>query len=88
MLYGESGAGFTNEDANTAANITCEFMRRNDGMYPFYREAIGRCVLNETVNGLSIAGVVRQEFNLWERCPETAIRVSQEILRRVWRRLA
>lgn len=74
------------EDLNTAADVTHSFMRRNDGMFPFYRAALAdtlylRDELNET-----LGSVIRQEFCLWSNCADPTA-VSQEVILRVWRRL-
>lgn len=74
------------EDANTAADVTHNFMRRNDGMFPFYRTALADTLFLRDELNATLGSVIRQEFNLWSNCDDP-IGVSQEVLLRVWRRL-
>lgn len=89
MMPGEHGLHLSNQDANIASDITCHMMRSQSGMIPFYREAIGNVIVSHYLTeNYGLGAFIRQEFNLWDRCKETATDVSQEVVRRVWRRLA
>lgn len=86
-MYGEHALHLSPENAALASNVTHKMMHTNEGMYPFYREALAhtnylRADLNKTLGGF-----IRQEFKLWEKCGDAATDVSEEILHRVWRRL-
>ncbi len=69
--------------------ITQQIMTRNDGMFPFYREALskmtseGACRLNDSGFGAQI----RKEYGLWSVFGDHTIAVSSEILLDVWDRL-
>lgn len=73
-------------DANIASNVTHKFMRRNDGMFPFYREALADTLYLKDELNTTLGGFIRQEFALWRNCDDPTS-VSQEVIRRVWRRL-
>lgn len=90
MIAGEYGLHLTPQDASMAANATHKFMNSMSYPFPFYRQALGQTVhihhLKDDLNK-TLGGFIRQEFSLWRECPDTAIAVSEEIIRRVWRRL-
>jgi len=74
------------EDQSAVADVTHNFMRRNDGMFPFYRAALADTLyLRDDLNA-TLGGFIRQEFGLWSNCADP-IAVSQEVLLQVWRRL-
>lgn len=89
-MFGEYAPHLDAAHASEAANVTYKFMNRMQFPYPYYRLALCRTIhmhhLKEDLNK-TLGGFIRQEFNLWEKCGEAATDVSEEVIRRVWRRL-
>ena len=65
------------------------FMKRMDGLFPFYREVIADATPAdlEQWNKSGLGALLRQEYKLWDSHGEKAMDVSLGILNEIYRRL-